>query len=191
VVTTGANTVVDAVRFALAKGVGEGIDLPERFGIATLHRFELVRNESLYRRSLEVIREHATPDVPIIYYCGASERARLESYGLLHLFDDQAFRLEEKLSYVRFLPVLSRAQFVVTDSGGLQEECAHFGIPCAVHREKTERPAGEGVQMVLTRFSSTVLAAFLENPEVYRAPATLDDFYPSKVIVDVLERVDG
>jgi UDP-N-acetylglucosamine 2-epimerase (non-hydrolysing) len=191
VVTTGANTVVDAVRFALAKGVGEGIELPERFGIATLHRFELVRNESLYRRSLEVIREHATAEVPIIYYCGASERERLESYGLLGLFDDQAFRLAEKLSYVRFLPVLARAQFVVTDSGGLQEESAHFGIPCAVHREKTERPAGEGVQMVLTRFSSKVLAAFLEDPEKYRTPATLDDFHPSQVIVDILERVDG
>ncbi len=46
--------------------------------------------------------------------------------------------------------------------------------------------------MVLTRFSSKVLSEFLENPERYRTAATLDDFHPpSKVIADIVERVDG
>lgn len=187
VVCTGANTVLDAVRYALERGESTEIHLPERYAVATLHRFELVRDQELYRRALEALRAHATPDRPIIYFCGASERARLEQFGLLSLFDSETFRLEEKQSYVRFLPVLARAEFVVTDSGGLQEECAHLGIPCAVHRARTERPDGEGTVMVLTRFRDDVLRRFLEAPDRYRVDVAAEAVHPSRTVVDVLE----
>ena len=186
VVVTGANTIVDAVRAALDDPVGTPVALPESYGLATLHRFELVRREDLYRSALETLREHAKA-LPIVYFAGASERERLEQYGLLELFDGTDFLIEDKLSYVAFLPVLARARFVVTDSGGLQEESAHLGIPCAVHRVHTERPDGEGRTMVLTRFSPERLSDFLKNYEDYRSGASLDDFRPSARIADAIE----
>jgi UDP-N-acetylglucosamine 2-epimerase (non-hydrolysing) len=51
----------------------------------------------------------------------------------------------------RLLEYLQHADLVVTDSGGLQEEAAHYGIPCLVVRESTERVALEqlgAVQLV-------------------------------------------
>lgn len=186
VVRTGANTVVDAVRYALERPGRAELDLPEEYAIATLHRFELVRQEELYREALEIIKEYAgTP--PIIYFAGASERERLRQYGLLDLFDGKAFRIEDKLSYVDFLPILAGARFVVTDSGGLQQETGHLGIPCAVHRAHTEVMTGEGERFLLTQFDSDRLRGFLEDPERYRAPSTLERFHPSTVIADVLE----
>ena len=42
--------------------------------------------------------------------------------------------------YVRFLRLVMGADFVVTDSGGLQEETTALGIPCLTVRTTTERP---------------------------------------------------
>lgn len=186
VVTTGANTVVDAVRYALQRSDRPEVQLPEEYAVATLHRFELVRQEDLYRGVLEILAEYADK-LPIVYFAGASERARLAQYGLLGLFDGERFRIEDKLSYVHFLPVLAAARFVVTDSGGLQQECGHLGIPCAVHRAHTEVMAGEGETMVLTRLDSDRLRAFLDGPERYRSAGTMEKYRPSKVIGDALD----
>jgi len=88
-----------------------------------------------------------------------------------------------------FLPILAKARFVVTDSGGLQEECAHLGIPCAVHRARTERPNGEGQKMVLTGFSTDKVRQFLDDYERYRGGAGVDQFHPSRVIADTIENL--
>lgn len=186
VVVTGANTIVDAVRYALRNPVPNPIELPAVYGVATLHRFELVRNETLYRAALETLKEYSG-EIPIIYFAGASERERLAEFGLLKLFDGESFRIEDKLSYVAFLPILARARFVVTDSGGLQEESGHLGVPCAVHRARTERDDGQGRTMVLTGFETSVLREFLENHEQYASAGTLDEYRPSGVIVDAIE----
>lgn len=186
IVTTGANTIVDAVRFALEHPAATSLVLPGEYAVATLHRFELVSREDLYRTALETLKEYSDR-LPVVYFAGASERERLEQYGLLGLFDGEAFRIEDKLSYVAFLPILAKARYVVTDSGGLQEESAHLGIPCAVHRNRTERPDGEGKQMVLTRFSTQRLRAFLDDPERYRVERVLDAYWPSRTIADALE----
>jgi UDP-N-acetylglucosamine 2-epimerase (non-hydrolysing) len=186
----GANTIIDAVRYALDHPRPTSLSLPAEYGVATLHRYELVSREDLYRTALETLKEYSAK-LPIIYFCGASERERLVQYGLLDLFDDENFRIEEKLSYVAFLPILARARFVVTDSGGLQEESAHLGIPCGVHRERTERPDGEGTQMVLTGFSDEKLRGFLDDYQSYRGEAALDAYHPSRVIADTIDALDS
>lgn len=186
VVTTGANTVLDAVRYALSLPARTEVDLPESYAVATLHRFELVRQEDLYRRALEALRDYGDR-LPIVYFAGASEKERLAQYGLLSLFDEERLLLRDKLSYVAFLPVLAKARFVVTDSGGLQEETGHLGIPCAVHRMRTERMAGQGTSMVLTEFDDARLRAFLDDPDRYRGSAELDAVHPSRAIADALD----
>jgi len=53
------------------------------------------------------------------------------------------------LDYLPLVNVLKRAQLVLTDSGGLQEEAPGLGVPVLVLREVTERP--EGVQASTVR----------------------------------------
>jgi len=48
--------------------------------------------------------------------------------------------LLDPLPYIDFMNVLTGAQLVITDSGGLQEETTYLGIPCLTMRENTERP---------------------------------------------------
>jgi UDP-N-acetylglucosamine 2-epimerase (non-hydrolysing) len=46
----------------------------------------------------------------------------------------------EPLGYLDFLWLISNAKFVLTDSGGIQEETTILNIPCITLRENTERP---------------------------------------------------
>jgi UDP-N-acetylglucosamine 2-epimerase (non-hydrolysing) len=181
IIVTGANTVVDALRHACGANV-EVPQLPETFGLITLHRFELVQSKSDFEAILLRLREFSRT-VPLVMVIGDSERARIEEYGLEHVFDDRFTRIDKR-PYSAFLGVLTRASLVVTDSGGLQEECAVLGVPCAVHRARTERHQGLGENVVLTKLNLDTLDDFLHHWQEYKRPSTVDQYHPSELIVD-------
>ncbi|MCE3550357.1 UDP-N-acetylglucosamine 2-epimerase [Pseudonocardia sp. RS11V-5] len=186
VVNTGANTVIDAMRDAISSQWGD--DLPTEFGLATLHRFELLQRPDKFRDVLELLRD-ASEKGPIVYFAGAPERERIARHGLHYLFDDQRFIMKEKRRYLEFIPLLARAKFVVTDSGGLQEECAYLGLPCAIHRTHTERRQGLEGNVLLTGMRTDRLIHFLENYAEFRRRSTLHEFHPSEIIADTLVRL--
>ena len=64
VVDTEANTAIDAMRRAVGQPV-DVEDLPARFGLATLHRFELLSRPERYREALEILRE-ASRELPVL-----------------------------------------------------------------------------------------------------------------------------
>ena len=49
-------------------------------------------------------------------------------------------RLTDPVGYLEFLGLQRNASFVITDSGGIQEETTFLGVPCLTVRENTERP---------------------------------------------------
>ena len=184
IVDTGANTVVDALRLAI-EGDVPAIDLPEEFGLVTLHRFEMLRNGRVFTETLQTLHE-ASRTFPLVMPAGNTERNRIEELGLSRLFDDR-FRLVDKQPYAGFMPLLARASFVVTDSGGLQQECGILGKPAAIHREAVESQQGIGENLVLTRLDMGTLRAFLAGWRDHRRPSLLDRYHPTRVILETLE----
>ena len=69
---------------------------------------------------------HPNPNVKSVVH------ANLSGHPLIHLI--------EPLPYSEFIFLLNRANLVITDSGGIQEECAILGVPLLITREVTERP---------------------------------------------------
>lgn len=185
IVDTGANTVIDALRLAI-DGDAPAIDLPAKFGLVTLHRFEMLRNGPVFSRTLEVLAD-ASRMMPLVMPAGNTERNRIEELGLDHLFGGD-FRLVEKQPYARFMPLLARASFVVTDSGGLQQECGILGKPAAIHREAVESQQGIGENLLLTGLDMDVLRGFLGSWQDYARPSLLDEFHPTEAIVAELHR---
>jgi len=185
IVDTGANTVIDALRLAI-HGDAPAIDLPEEFGLVTLHRFEMLRNGPVFTQTLEVLHE-ASRDLPLVMPAGNTERHRIEELGLTHLFGGR-FQLVDKQPYAQFMPLLGRASFVVTDSGGLQQECGILGKPAAIHREAVESQQGIGDNLLLTGLDMDVLRDFLRGWRAYARPSLLEDFHPTQVILDELLR---
>ena len=55
-------------------------------------------------------------------------------------YNEDALRIIEPLGYLDFLKLQKESRFVLTDSGGIQEETTYLGIPCLTLRNNTERP---------------------------------------------------
>ena len=67
--------------------------------------------------------------------------ARINSFGLSSILDSHPnLNIIGPQGYVRFLRLVMGADFVITDSGGLQEETTALGIHCITVRTTTERP---------------------------------------------------
>ena len=91
-------------------------------------------------------------------------------------------KLLEPLDYPRFCRLLSRCTFVLTDSGGVQEEAPALGKPVLVLREVTERPegvAGGTVKLVGCSAIRIVEEAtrLLQDPAALKAMSVPGNFY--------------
>ena len=113
---------------------------PGQYAVLTLHRPSNVDDEEVFKdilAALAVICEH----IPIVFPAHPRTQARLESFGLQPRVEAMAKLIVTKpLGYLDFVHLFSNSRFVLTDSGGLQEETTALGIPCLTLRENTERP---------------------------------------------------
>lgn len=137
------NTVVDALRYTLSKKHFEmPITLPsdKRILIFTAHRREHLGNtlEGMLRALLRIVEEHA--DVLAVYpmHQNPAVRKAVERVLCRH---DRILCIEPP-EVVAFHHLLARADLILTDSGGIQEEATALGIPTVVMRYSTERTEG-------------------------------------------------
>ena len=76
------------------------------------------------------------------------------------MVDRSRIQVQPSLGYLDFLGLLADSAFVLTDSGGVQEEATVLGIPCVTLRESTERPVTveQGTNVVAGTRREDVLA---------------------------------
>lgn len=110
---------------------------PGGYGVVTLHRPANVDQPESLAALLAALGEVAR-DLPLLFPLHPRTQRRLSEAGLAL---PPGIRALPPLGYVAFLALLSRAAVVITDSGGVQEETSHLGIPCVTLRPTTERPA--------------------------------------------------
>jgi len=107
------------------------------YALVTLHRPSNVDDSAELARILSALNELAS-DIQIIF--PVHPRTAQMIRGLqLHDFSPN-LQLVEPLGYMEFLKLQCHAAFLITDSGGIQEETTFLGIPCLTVRENTERP---------------------------------------------------
>ena len=109
--------------------------LPERYAVVTLHRPANVDDSTTLKSILQSLVD-VNRDLAVVFPAHPRTRQRIAEFGLKA---DQ-LRVIDPLPYVDFLGLQSRAQVVITDSGGIQEEATYLGVPCLTLRENTERP---------------------------------------------------
>ena len=110
------------------------------YGAITLHRPSNVDDRDTLFRIVQALKAIADR-MPLVFPVHPRTQARLQAFGLA---DDLAacprLHVVEPMGYVEFLSLVSEARFIVTDSGGIQEETTYLHIPCLTLRENTERP---------------------------------------------------
>lgn len=137
------------------------IDLPDAFGLVTLHRAELLNHPPLLHSILDSLRT-ISAELPLVFPLHPRTRRRIETLGWTA---PAGITCTEPMLYSRFTWLLARARMVVTDSGGLQEEAAFLGRPCLTVRPDTERPVTTrtGANRVVGRNPVQLLAAARET----------------------------
>ena len=112
-----------------------------RYAVATLHRPSNVDEEASFRGILETLGR-VSARCPVIYPLHPRARRSMERFGFFRRFEKApGLKVIEPLGYADFMNLVSGAAFVLTDSGGIQEETTVLGVPCLTLRENTERPA--------------------------------------------------
>ncbi|MDP1539397.1 MAG: UDP-N-acetylglucosamine 2-epimerase (non-hydrolyzing) [Moraxellaceae bacterium] len=143
------NTVVDAVlhirEFFKVKGsAGYLPALPfkindsDKLVLITAHRRENFGEgiENICKGVKALLADH--PDIKVVWpvHLNPGVKLVIESHFKKH----PQVALLKPLNYPELMAVLEKAFFVLTDSGGIQEECPSFNKPVLILRETTERP---------------------------------------------------
>ena len=123
----------------------------KNYGILTMHRpsnVDSIENLSSIFDALCDVQKH----VKVIYPVHPRTKQRIMEFGLDKKLDEMSnFIMIDPLGYLDFLHLMDNARFVLTDSGGIQEETTILGVPCLTIRKETERPitVTEGTNVVV------------------------------------------
>jgi len=119
----------------------------DRFALVTLHRPSNVDDVNKLVKLLEVLAE-ISRELPVVFPIHPRTRESVRRAGFAF---PGTMIVVEPLGYLDFLSLQERAEIVVTDSGGVQEETTYLGIPCLTLRENTERPVtvSSGTNMLI------------------------------------------
>ncbi|MGB9692088.1 MAG: non-hydrolyzing UDP-N-acetylglucosamine 2-epimerase, partial [Candidatus Sumerlaeaceae bacterium] len=137
------NTVVDAVQ-EIARSAANGSDAQLQyfarrpFVLITHHRRESFGSpiERVFHAIRKIALRH--PDVDFIFPVHPNPNVRQHAKNLLAGLENVV--LSAPLPYHRFVALMTKALFLITDSGGIQEEATAIGKRVLVTRDTTERP---------------------------------------------------
>lgn len=109
------------------------------YGVITVHRPSNVDDCEVLTRIIDCLDE-LQKEVPLVFAAHPRTRKQLEKYNLWRRCREmRQLQVVEPMGYIEFLALCRSATFVLTDSGGLQEETTYLKIPCLTLRPNTER----------------------------------------------------
>lgn len=138
------NTAIDALKLTVQENyyhdVLEQIPSNHRLILVTMHRRE--NQGEPMRRVFRTLRQvvEAHDDVEVIYPVHLSPAVQEAAKEILS--NHPQIHLIEPLDVVDFHNIAARSYFIMSDSGGVQEEAPSLGKPVLVLRDTTERPEG-------------------------------------------------
>ena len=146
---------------------------PGEYALVTLHRPALVDDPEKLAAVTDGLIALAGM-LPILFPIHPRTLARLQENGDDRRLQDAGVRAAAPLGYLDFLCLQADAAFVVTDSGGVQEETTALGVRCFTLRDSTERRVTEELG------TNTVLGARPER--LAEIPRLLERPKPGEVI---------
>ena len=155
------NTMIDSLKFALDR-------LKERktkvrhnllsggikdYGIITLHRPSNVDFKQNLDRIMSILNK-VSLGIPLIFPVHPRTKKNIKKFaiktaGNIHFI--------KPLRYLEFISLCKSAKFILTDSGGIQEEATFLKIPCLTLRKNTERP------VTITKGTNVLVGKYIDK----------------------------
>ncbi|MYU59037.1 UDP-N-acetylglucosamine 2-epimerase (non-hydrolyzing) [Lactobacillus salivarius] len=178
------NTAIDALKQTVDKeyhhDILDKVSPDNKLILLTMHRRE--NQGEPMRRVFKVIREvvESREDVEVIYPVHLSPVVQEAAKEILG--NTERIHLISPLDVVDFHNLAARSYFIMTDSGGVQEEAPSLGKPVLVLRDTTERPEGveAGTLKLVGTESEKVkkeMEELLDNDAEYRRMAQAKNPY--------------
>lgn len=137
------NTVIDALKTTVKNDYKHPlIDWLEgsKGILLTTHRRENIGQpmKQIFTAVKRIVETH--PDVKVVYPMHKNPKVREIAVDVFN--NHERIKLIEPLDVVDFHNLMNNSYFIMTDSGGIQEEAPSLGKPVLVMRDTTERPEG-------------------------------------------------
>ena len=182
-INTLGNTAQDALLMTLDKA---NIGKHESYALVTLHRSELLGSTEELEAIFKSLAEVAAQTVLRVVLDDMAI-ANIPADIFHTISNNPNIQIVPKLPHDEFVRYLNGASFVITDSGGIQEECAVLGKPCLVHRMSTERMDGIGENALLSNWDQNLVRWFSSNHAQFERVAKQPENSPSVIVVDALK----
>ena len=141
----GGNTMIDSLYKNMpqisASGILGRLNLLQRsYAVLTLHRPSNVDSRENFKKMLNII-DYAQKKLPVVFPMHPRTLKQLDLLGLKRRLSKlKRVVVTDPLGYNDFIKLVAGARFILTDSGGIQEEATMLKVPCITLRENTERP---------------------------------------------------
>ena len=113
---------------------------PGGYVLATLHRPSNADSAQRLQAFTRIV-ERIAPHKKIVFPVHPRTAQNAKALGMIDVWREiPGLELLPPQGYLEFLNLLQHAFLTMTDSGGVQEECAYLQIPCLTLRDTTERP---------------------------------------------------
>lgn len=172
------DNLIDSAQLSQAEKALENIDT---FAVSTLHRPSNVDNKEILEHILDFLATEVTQDMPVIWAIHPRTQKMLQTFGIWEkAVASPNLILLNPIGYHEMLRLNMSAAIMLTDSGGLQEECCVLGTPCLTLRWNTERPVtlkkhggasvlvGNSIERIREEYSTALQAGRVpQRPELW------------------------
>lgn len=151
------------------------------YAVMTMHRPSNVDEKDVLEPLFRFLSEEVTNDMPLIWPIHPRTQKMLKTFNLWdEAVNNDRLILLHPIGYHDMLRLNMNAKIMLTDSGGLQEECCVLGTPCLTLRWNTERPVtlrehggasvlvGNNVERIRKEYNDTLkLERTPQRPELW------------------------
>ena len=196
-----------AKKSKILEKLGLNKDLQVRsYALLTLHRPSNVDNRETFINILKALK-NVSKKIPIIFPAHPRTQRQIKIFSLEKYFNfvniesnscvniENSINLLDPLSYLDFLNLMANAKFVLTDSGGIQEETTILNIPCLTLRENTERPVTlkEGTNTIVGSNPEKIISKSMDilngKKKIGRIPKLWDGKAAERIINILIEKL--
>ena len=164
----------------------------DSYALVTLHRSSNVDEYNGLKMLLIALSE-ISGKIKIIFPMHPRTKKNIYELGLSSILNPSSnLIITEPLGYLDFLKLEMNAKFILTDSGGIQEESTYLGIPCLTLRENTERPITitEGTNQIVDLNVESIVNSATDIIEGKNKKGKIPKYWDGKTAARIVKVLD-